>query len=229
MIEDFKFLDNLEANGNKEAYNLVLARMKKADEGAKPPPSKSVAFVGINPPIGQYSMKELYNLAVDKYPYKDYIMVVEQNTKGGVRPHLHISHSVSDNTRKNHVISRLANIFKVEKVCINVDVSRSFVVISRRLKYIRGEKKEEKQDDVEKDIKDRNNFNIPHIYNDGSLTWCDTFPQAERCLQKGSPSAEDAECQRPESAGATSSEEDCSKRRPKTGPSSSSINDVSRT
>ena len=200
MQEDFKLLDNLEDFGNKEAYNLVLARMKKADERAPPPPSKSVAFVGINPPIGQYSMRELFDFAVDKYPYKDYIMVVEQNTTGFVRPHLHISHCVSDNTRKNHIISRLANIFKVEKQCINVDVSRSFVVISRRLKYIRGEKKQEKKEDVEKDIKDRNIFNIPHIYNDGSLTWCDTFSQAERSNEDGSPSSQNEEFQRTKSA-----------------------------
>ena len=210
MLEDFKLLDNIEACGNKEAYNLVLARMKKADVEAPPPSSKSVAFVGINPPIGQYSLKELYDFAVDRYPYKDYIMVVEQNTKGGVRPHLHLAHPVTDNTRKNHVIARLAKIFEIEQNSVDVKISRSFIVISRWLKYIRGEKKEEKQEDVEKDIKDRDYYNIPHIYTDDSLTWSDTTEAPKVRLGKRQTQGQADYRSRPESSGKSASEGDSS-------------------
>ena len=170
MIEDFKFLDNLEANGNKEAYNIVLSRMKKQDEAKHP--AKGYAFVGVNPPVGQYSLKALYDFAVDKYPYDDYLLCVESNTSAGIRPHLHILQPVSDNVRKNHIITRLSNLFKVERECIDVNVSRSSIVISRWRKYIHGEKKDEKQDNVAKDIKDREYNNIPHIYNkNGPISW----------------------------------------------------------
>ncbi len=168
MLEDFKFLEHCEAMGSKEAIAAAKARIMKQAEAKHP--GKGYAFVGVNPPVGQYSLKELYDFAVDKYPYPDIEMVVEQHTEAGIRPHLHILHAVSDNVRKNHVITRLSNLFKVEKQCIDVNVSRSSIVVSRWRQYIHGEKKDGKQDNVGKDIKDREYYNIPHIYkSNGSL------------------------------------------------------------
>lgn len=168
MLEDFKFLEGCEAYGSKEAIAAAKARIMKQAEAKAP--GKGYAFVGVNPPVGQYSLKELYDFAVDKYPYPDIEMVVEQHTLEGIRPHLHILQPVSDNARKNHIITRLSNLFKVKRECVHVVVSRSSIVISRWRQYLHGEKKDEKQDNVEKDIKAREYYNIPHIYNkDGTL------------------------------------------------------------
>ena len=171
MLEDFKLLDLIESLGEKhrETYDKVKSRMMKYDEAKAP--GKSYAFVGVNPPCGQYSLKELYEFCVKNYPYPGFLMCVEQNTPGGIRPHLHIAHPVSENTRKNHIISRLAKLFQVDPNSIDVSVSKSSIVLSRWVKYIHGEKKQEKQDNVEKDIKDRQYYNIPHIYENGVLTW----------------------------------------------------------
>lgn len=162
MLEDFKFLEHCEAYGTKEACDAARMRIQKQAEARHP--GKSYAFVGVNPPVGQYSLKSLYDFAVDKYPYQGIELVVEQHTEQGIRPHLHILHPLSDNGRKNHVITRLANLFKVEKQCIDVSVSRSSIVISRWRSYVHGEKRSEKLSNVEKDIKDRVYYNIPHIY-----------------------------------------------------------------
>lgn len=168
MIEEFKYLELLEQLGKTEEYQKQLTIMR----GRDPQPTagdKGFAFVGINPPAGSVTLKELYDFCVAHYPYKGYTMCVEQNTPDeGVRPHLHILHPVTGNTRKNHIISRLAKLFKVEENYIDVKVSKSNPVISRWGAYLRGEKKGEKIEYVEKDIKDRDIYNIPHIYNGSS-------------------------------------------------------------
>ena len=171
MLEEFKFLDTIEKLGerHRETYDKVKSEMMKKDEAKHP--GKSVAFVGVNPPCGQYSLKELYDHCVKKYPYPGFLMCVEQNTPGGIRPHLHIAHPVSDNTRKNHIITRVAKLFQVEQNSVDVNVSKSSIVVSRWVKYIHGEKKDEKKENVEKDIKDRQYYNIPNIYENGVLTW----------------------------------------------------------
>ncbi len=171
LMEDFKLLENIESLGEKyqDTYDAVKSRMLRSYEAKAP--DKSIAFVGVNPPCGQYSLKELYDFCVKEYPYPGYLMCVEQNTPGGIRPHLHILHPVSDNTRKNHIISRLAKLFKIDKNSIDVNVSKSSTLLSRWVKYIHGEKKEEKKDNVDKDIKDRLYYNIPHIYENGVLSW----------------------------------------------------------
>lgn len=176
MEEDFKFMELFDNPlYNKKVTPEFIADykaklLKKDEEKA---PGRSWAFVGINPPCGTFNIKGLYDYCVEHYPYKDYMMTVEQNTAGGIRPHLHILHPVSDNTRKNHVITRLAKVFKLESQSIDVSISRSSVVVSRWQNYIRGEKKEEKLENVEKDIKDREYYNIPNIYN-ASVAWSNT-------------------------------------------------------
>jgi len=176
MEENLKFLELLEnplfnPKGTPEQIqsykNMLLKKEAKH-------PSQSYAMVGINPPPGTFSLKDLYDFCVEHYPYKDYIMCVEQHTGSGViRPHLHILHPISPDARKNHVITRLAKVFKLERQSIDVSISRSSIVISRQEKYIRGEKKEEKLENVEKDIKDREYYNIPNIYN-ASVAWSNT-------------------------------------------------------
>jgi len=166
-MEEFKYLDLLEQLGQDDEYFRQIAIMKGRDNQPTAG-DKGFAFVGINPPADSVTLKELYDFCVAHYPYKGYTMCVEQNTPEGVRPHLHILHPVTGNTRKNHIIARLAKLFKVEENYINVKVSKSNPVISRWEKYLRGEKKGEKIEYVEKDIKDRDIYNIPHIYNGSS-------------------------------------------------------------
>lgn len=163
MAEAFKMLDRLEAEGQTEAYEAAKQRMLKSDEAKHP--NSSQAMVGVNPPVGTYNLLELFEFCKENYPYKGYTMCVEQHTEGGIRPHLHLIHPVSSDTRKNHIISRVSKAFSLEPQSIDVNVSKSSIVISRWRKYIRGEKVDSKLDNCKKDIKDREYYNIPSIYN----------------------------------------------------------------
>lgn len=170
MVEQFKLLDLAEGLASyapkyADTAAVLKANMLKQD-GVPASAGTPYAFIGVNPPSGSCSMRELYDLCVASYPYKGYTMCVEQHTDGGVRPHLHILHPVSKDTRKNHMISRLSKVFSLEKNFINVSVSRNSGCISRWQAYLRGEKKDEKIENVEKDIKERDIYNIPHIYKD---------------------------------------------------------------
>lgn len=133
---------------------------KKSNEKSK------FAWIGLNPPPNTYTLKELYELCVDKFPYRGYEMVAEQFTQGGIRPHLHILLKVSDNSRKNHIISRLAKSFEMDAASVQVRISNNYSLIDRWQKYIQGEKSDTKMEYVNNDKEYRQNNNIPHIYRD---------------------------------------------------------------
>lgn len=123
------------------------------------------AWIGINPPVDpSNSMLDLYNYAKDNLPYKKYTMTVEQNTGGGVRPHLHILAEVGANARKNHIITRLSKIFNIPENFVSVQLSINSSLVDKWRKYLQGEKKECKLDNVGQDTRDRNELGIPHIY-----------------------------------------------------------------
>lgn len=126
--------------------------------------STSFAWVGINPEVGAYAFEELYHYAVEKVPFPEYQMCVEQHTKGGIRPHIHLLVKVSKNTRKNHIIKRLAKLFNVADESVQVRLSCSTGQIDAWSKYLRGEKAASKLEDVAKDRTDRANKNIPDVY-----------------------------------------------------------------
>ncbi|AXH77232.1 MAG: putative replication initiation protein [Cressdnaviricota sp.] len=122
------------------------------------------AWIGINPPLGKYNMTELYNTALAQLPYGHYELCVEQNTKGGIRPHIHLLVPIGVTARKNHVITRLAKIFDVTEQSINVTISSNKVLKDKWVNYIHGDKAAEKLENVEQDKKDRLALNLPDFF-----------------------------------------------------------------
>jgi len=122
------------------------------------------AWIGINPPPGKYNMTELYNMALAQLPYGNYELCVEQNTKGGIRPHIHLLAPIGVTARKNHIITRLAKIFDVSEQSINVTISTNKVLKDKWTNYIHGDKAAEKLENVEQDKKDRIALNLPDFF-----------------------------------------------------------------
>lgn len=146
---------------NKKANKQVLEQYASQSE-----PKSYYAWIGINPPLGQYTLAELWGVA--SLPYTDYVITVEQNTDNGVRPHLHALAKVCKNTRPGKEIVRLQKQFSVEGQCIEYKIHGNNLLLPH-LKYLRGEKSLEKEDNVLKDIKDRLEFNIPNFLSIGNI------------------------------------------------------------
>lgn len=152
-------------------YDELAERDHKYEQSKDPhPPFKidtgtKYAWVGINPPAQRFKdMLELFEYAKAKLPYKTYDMVVEQHTENGIRPHLHLLIKVKDSERKNHVISLLARLFELEENFISVKLSTISTIIETWRKYLRGDKKLDKQENVGKDQLERERLGIPHLY-----------------------------------------------------------------
>jgi len=146
---------------NKKANKQVLLQYALTGE-----PRSYYAWIGINPPLGQYALKELWGVAT--LPYTDYIITIEQNTEGGIRPHLHALAKVCKNTRPNKEIARLAKQFSISNECIEYKIHGTNL-LSPHLKYVQGEKTQEKENNVLKDIKDKEMANIPKFLSIGNI------------------------------------------------------------
>lgn len=163
LAKEMGYLDLVEKD--KDFMRRRIHELKTSNVG------RPHAWIGVNPPVDKYnSLKALYEQAVESMPYGAYQLCAEQHTKGGIRPHLHILMEVSSNTRKNHIITRLAKAFELEESSIQVRISKNKVLIDKWRQYLRGEKADSKKDDVKKDAEYRENNNIPHIYSHGSGT-----------------------------------------------------------
>lgn len=125
------------------------------------------AWIGVNPPADQYTMKELWDLA--KLPYENYIICVEQYTEGGIRPHLHALAKVSKNTRPNKEVRRLQKLFSLENAQSVEYKVFGANLLSARMKYMRGEKAEGKSENVEKDREKRKEYKIPNFLSIGTI------------------------------------------------------------
>lgn len=158
LCQRLGYLDLIEKD--KKFMECHLKKLR----GQKDSGNSNYAWIGVNPPPDTYTLKELYNLCVEKFPYREYEMVAEQFTTGGIRPHLHILLKVSGNTRKNHVISRLSKVFEIEAASVQVRISSNVSLVERWRKYLQGEKSDTKSEYVSKDKEYRENNNIPHIY-----------------------------------------------------------------
>ncbi len=123
------------------------------------------AAVTINPPVSYLTFKELWLYALDKFPFEHYEMVIEQNTNGGVRPHLHILVPVGKNDRKHQLIDKIFNrMLLPSKECVNVKTITKLKDLTGWRNYLAGIKTPEKGSFVEKDALDRCTFNIPNIF-----------------------------------------------------------------
>ena len=129
------------------------------------PKQTRFAWVGVNPPADQFAdLLELYKFAIEHLPYDQYELVVEQHTDGGVRPHIHLLVEVKATTRKNHMIARLARIFKIQENFISVNITSLSSLVERYRSYMRGEKCLSKSANVVKDQEIRERLGIPHLY-----------------------------------------------------------------
>lgn len=161
VAESIKFQELCERMG----YTDLLDKDRNFMQVKYTPIKKeNFVWIGINPEVGTYTMEALYSHAISKLPYRAYELVVEQHTEGGIRPHLHILASGSANTRKNHIITRMAKIFGIQENFVQVRITNSSSLVDKYRKYLRGEKTDSKQDNVIKDRGDREKYNIPHIY-----------------------------------------------------------------
>lgn len=171
--ESVKFRENLDwflkiKMISPELHKQALER-DVAHENSKIDKTQYMAWIAINPPPQSISMEDLYTFSVEHLPYENYLMCVEQNTDNGIRPHVHILAKVNSTCRPNAEISRLARLYKVQDNFVECKVSKNKAVNFSRQNYIRGEKKEAKLINVEKDIKDRLSLNIPNFYLNGIL------------------------------------------------------------
>lgn len=122
-------------------------------------------WIGINPPPKQFTMTSLYERmaeAISKYGMFEegqYMFSVEQNTSGGVRPHIHLF--LISNTRPNRIIETLAKHFKIGKPSIDIKTYRKNLLWKEHISYIIGSKKEDKMECVEQDNIDREILQLP--------------------------------------------------------------------
>ena len=150
--------DSLQSKDNEHEDANVSQRTRSSP--------KYYAWIGINP-SGE-TMTSLAS-ALPKLPYANYEAVIEQNTKHGIRPHIHALALVNENTRPNKEISRLGDIFDIKTNFIEFKISNNNRTNISRRRYMRGEKTSEKKENTEKDIKDRLLLGIPNLISKGIL------------------------------------------------------------
>lgn len=128
-------------------------------------------WIGINPPISQYTMRTLCNATkalVKKYKWlEDSLWCVEQNTDKHIRPHIHLMAEYKNNMKPGRIIAMLANHYKVEKNSIDCKSFLNGYLYGEHIDYIKNFKKEDKKINVLKDINDRKEFLIENYYSTG--------------------------------------------------------------
>jgi len=122
-------------------------------------------WIGINPPPKQYDINSLYEKmaeAVCKYGMFEegsYMYNVEQNTSGGIRPHIHLF--LISTTRPARIIDLLAKHFKIGKPSIDIKTYRKSNLWEEHINYISGDKKDQKMENVTQDNLDKEECGIP--------------------------------------------------------------------
>ena len=126
---------------------------------------RSHHWIGINPPPEQYTLGTLYEAmveAIGKYSWIEdgsYMYTLEQNTSGGIRPHIHFF--LVSNTKPYRIIDLLAKHFKIGKPSIDLKTYRKNILWKEHIAYISGDKKEEKMENVEQDNIDKESVSVP--------------------------------------------------------------------
>lgn len=123
------------------------------------------AAITINPPVSYLTFKELWQHAIAKFPFSHYEMVIEQNTNGGIRPHLHILVPIGQNDRKHQLIDKVfIRMDLPSKECVNLKTITKMKDLQAWRNYLNGLKTPEKGSFVEKDTFDRIKFEIPNLF-----------------------------------------------------------------
>lgn len=152
-------------------YKNYNQRIKKISEKYESFSGKSHLWVGINPPQEKYTLIELYqhmqevtNRPKIAFFREGYMWSIEQNTSGGVRPHIHLM-LLDTKVKPSRVIETLAKSFDLAKN--SIECKRHFAdhLYNVHIDYIKGIKTEEKDENVKKDKQDRETLGIPDYIN----------------------------------------------------------------
>lgn len=148
-------------------YKTYQDRIDKIKEKFDSIGGKTHLWIGINPPPEKYTMKELYNKMLDvssrqkiKFFREKFIWCVEQHTKSGIRPHIHLM-LMDARVKPSRVIETLAKAFDVSKNSIECKRHFNNHLLQEHILYIKGEKVTDKQSDVALDICSRLDLEIP--------------------------------------------------------------------
>lgn len=152
----------------KLVYEGLTSDLKKLEITHQKTSGKTHHWIGINPPPDKYTLLELASIMQDataKYNMFEegsYAYTLEQNTSGGIRPHIHLF--LITTTRPNRIIETLAKHFKVAKPSIDLKTYRKDILWEEHKSYINGDKKSEKMDNVAQDNLDKFNLGIPLVF-----------------------------------------------------------------
>jgi len=133
----------------------------------KPTPDNEAthAWIGINPPPNTITLQELYEKTLEathRYKWLDKSgFVVEANTSNGYRPHIHMMAVTKE--KPYRIIDILSKYYNVSNNSIEVKLYHKGILYEEHLKYIQGNKRQEKQELVDKDKEERDTLDIPHI------------------------------------------------------------------
>ena len=193
-LEEFQKLYNCSQD---EFIHDVTLKALAIKQQVIDPQDKKYLWIGINPPPDTVTFKSLYDktiVATNKFKWlKDHAFTIEANTDNGYRPHVHMM--IPKTVKPNRVIKLLSSYYKVETNSIECKAGYCY---NEHLKYILGEKKNEKKINVEKDIVERKELDIPDyilstIYN-GETIQTQACTTQEVATQDKSVSDDDEEC-----------------------------------
>jgi len=148
-----------------------LFRLNQRYYPPKPDAEKSHLWIGVNPPPDTITLSQLHKrlmTALSKYKWiqpESYLAVVEANTEGGYRPHIHLLITSYDKPleKPNRVITALSTHFNISKNSIDCKPYHKGLLYQEHVDYIDGNKRDSKKDNVELDRREREEFKIPHI------------------------------------------------------------------
>jgi len=147
-------------------YNGHHVEMKRLKDKYDRLGGRSHHWVGINPPPDSISLLELYNKMekiIKKYSMfseTNYLYSVEQHTEGGVRPHIHLMLE-NMSAKPSRIIKTLATAMELKETSINIETYRKGMLFKEHIKYIIGEKIEEKENNIKLDKEARLLYGIP--------------------------------------------------------------------
>ncbi len=147
-------------------YNGHHVELKRLKDKYDRLGGRSHHWIGINPPPDTISLIDLYEKmekTIKKYSmFNDvnYLYCVEQHTDGGIRPHVHM---MLENmaVKPNRIIKTLATAMGVKETSINIETYRKNLLFKEHIKYLQGEKCEEKEKNINLDKEARGVYGIP--------------------------------------------------------------------
>jgi hypothetical protein len=145
-------------------YKGFRKELAKIDDAHGKVAGRNHLWIGVNPPPDQYDLKSLYDkfLTIENktiFTDDNFLWTVEQNTKSGIRPHIHLM--LETKTRPARIIDIFSKKLKIPKTSIHIDSFRNNRLWDEHVSYIKGNKSGEKTTDVNQDKIDRESLDIP--------------------------------------------------------------------